>query len=445
LSGILGNTQNSAMNYSAKIDQDDILRARNVLLASGRRTPRKEVGAYRVLAQVSPAAYLPRLVKALQHLSYDRSYRDRPEASLALCEEAVAAARNVDPTEPERANLLYEALGTCQRALYELGRRTEGLALRAEMLAIGRAQAATSPSRSIWGLSEWASGLSEEGRYDEAADAATELATAELPGGPAEGGLAWTLLQWIAALRDAGRSDEALAAFKTLVDMEAAQAADGDHGSVACHLFALLEYAQMLGTHGRRQQAVAARHEALVLLRELAARADPRSWSGYHVGFWAVLLLLSAAESERPRPGEPRPPWGVPPMQWSPDVRRDYFDSLGALRDEVDALALRAEEDPEAHLPELVRLHRVFTVRSAVSWEAGARSSAARTDALFDEGVELAFRWSRHCPAEGTPALVRSLLDRSAFRTVIHEFGPALDDFREVLRLLGEECGSDGS
>ncbi|MFF0108864.1 hypothetical protein [Streptomyces hirsutus] len=72
---------------------DAIVRARNVLLASGRRTPHEEVDAYRVLAQVSPAAYLPRLVGALRQLGYDRSYDDRPEACLALCEEAVAAAR----------------------------------------------------------------------------------------------------------------------------------------------------------------------------------------------------------------------------------------------------------------------------------------------------------------------------------------------------------------
>ncbi|MGW7265915.1 hypothetical protein [Streptomyces sp. NPDC054842] len=427
------------MNYSAKIDQDDILRARNVLLASGRRTPREEVGAYRVLARVNPAAYLPRLVKALRHLSYEH----RPEAALPLCEEAVAAARAVDPAGPERADLLYGALDTYQRELYELGRRAEALAVRAEMLAIGRARAETSPGRVIGGLSEWAAGLSEEGRYAEAADAATELAIAALPWGPAEGSLAWTPVQWIAALRDAGRSDEALAAFRTLVDMEAGQAVDDDRGSVACHLFALLEYGQLLGTHGRGRQAAAARQEALALLTELAVTGERGSWNGYHLSFWATLLSMSAAESERPRPGEPRPPWGVTPLQWSPEVRRDYYDSRDALRAEVDALAVRAEEDPEGHLAELVRLHRVLTIRCAVYWEARDPSWVTRTGPLFDEGVDLALRWSRHRPAEGTPALVRSLLDRSAFRAATRAFGPALDDFREVLRLVGERGSAD--
>jgi hypothetical protein len=122
------------MNHSGKVDQDDIVRARNVLLASGRRTPREEVDAYRVLAQVSPASYLPLLARALQRLSYDASSGKKHAACLALCEEAVAVARSIDSAEPARADVLYEALNTCQSELYDLGRRAEGLAMRAEML-----------------------------------------------------------------------------------------------------------------------------------------------------------------------------------------------------------------------------------------------------------------------------------------------------------------------
>ncbi len=78
-----------------------------------------------------------------------------------------------------------------------------------EMLAIGRAQAALSGESVVSGLGAWAAGLSEEGRYAEAADAMTELVAALLPGGSRSGALAWSLLEWIAALRDAGRSAEA--------------------------------------------------------------------------------------------------------------------------------------------------------------------------------------------------------------------------------------------
>ncbi|WP_217238512.1 hypothetical protein [Streptomyces sp. AC555_RSS877] len=425
------------MNHSGKVDQDDIMRARNVLLASGRRTAREEVDAYRVLAQVSPASYLPRLVKALQHLSYDSSSGRPHPASLALCEEAVAAARAVDPADPARADLLYGALDTCQRELFTVGRRTEGLALRAEMLAIGRAQAELSRNPAVRGLRDWAAGLSEEGRHAEAADALTEWVAAVLPGGPAGGGLAWSLLEWIGALDDAGRSDEALAAFESLVGMMGAEAAD-DRGWMTCHLYCLIGYAQMLDTYGRGEKAVAVRQEALALLTELAATGERTSWSDYGASYWAVLLSLSGADSERSTTGGPRPPSGATPMEWSPDVKRRYFDSRVTLREEVDTLAPRAIEDPDQHLAELVRLHRVLTVRSAVYWEHRTHLFAERVRSLFDDGVGLARRLSQHRPADGTPTLAKVLMDRSTFHTAAREFGPALDDFREALSCLGE-------
>ncbi|MFF6889845.1 hypothetical protein ACFY8Z_04325 [Streptomyces microflavus] len=136
----------------------------------------------------------------------------------------MAAARSIDPAETARADVLYRALDSCQRQLYMAGRRAEGLAVRAEMLAIGRAQAEVTGHSEVRGLEDWAAGLSEEGRYAEAADAMTELVTAMLPRGRRSGALAWSLLEWIAALHDAGRSGEALAAFETLVGMEAAEA-----------------------------------------------------------------------------------------------------------------------------------------------------------------------------------------------------------------------------
>ncbi|WP_329166192.1 hypothetical protein OHB49_41610 [Streptomyces sp. NBC_01717] len=425
------------MNLSGKVDQDDIVRARNVLLASGRRTPREEVDAYRVLAQVSPVSYLPRLVKALQRLSYDTSAGERHAACLALREEAVAAARAIDPAEPARGDLLYEALDSCQRELYTLGRRAEGLAMRAEMLAIGRAQAELSRDPAVKGLRDWAAGLSEEGRCAEAADALTEWVAAILPDGPGSGGLAWSLLEWIAALDDAGRSGEALAAFETLVSMQAVEAAN-DRGPMACHLYSLIGYAQMLDTCGRGEQAAAVRQEALALLTGLAATGERKSWSGYQASYWAVLLSFSGADSERPTSGGPRPPSGATPMQWSPDAKRRYFDSRIALRERVDTLAPRATEDPDLHLAELVRLHRVLTVRSAVYWEHRTHLFADRVRPLFDDGVSLARRLSQHHPADGTPTLAKILIDRSTFHTAAGEFGPALDDFCQALSYLGE-------
>ncbi|MFE6773980.1 hypothetical protein ACFVFD_33900 [Streptomyces fimicarius] len=427
------------MNQWGKVDQDDIVRARNVLLASGRRTLREEVDAYRVLAQVSPAAYLPLLSRKLQHLSYGDSDAWRP-SSLELCEEAVEAARRIDPAEPARADVLYQALRSCQRELYRRGRRTEGLALRAEMLAISRAQAERSGKPVAKGLSEWAAGLSEEGRYAEAADAMDELVAALLPEGPQDGALAWSLMQWIAALHDAGRSGEARAAFEQFVAMEAAEAARR-RGPVICHIHALIGYVRMLDLHGRDEQAARVRQDALAVLTELteqAASGGRVSWGGYEASFWAVLLTVSGTEGVGSWSDGPRTPSGTDPMEWSPDALQRYFDSRAALRREVDALAGRAAEDPAAHLAELVRVQSVLTVRAAVYWENRTHLFAEQVRPLFDEGVALARQLPRYDPAEGPRTLARTLIERSAFHIAAHELGPALDDFREALSHLGE-------
>lgn len=429
------------MDHSGKVDQDDIVRARNVLLSSGRLYARDKVDAYRVLAQVSPAAYLPLLAKALQQLSYEGG-RAHP-AALALCEEAVAAARAIDQAEPARADVLFETLDTCQRNLYAVGRRGEGLALRAEMLAIGRAQAERSGNPVVAGLGRWATGLAEEGRYAEAADAMTELVTALLPGGSRSGSLAWSLLEWIALLHEAGRSGAALAAFETLVGMQAAEAAN-DRDRMICHLHSLIGYARMLDTHGRGERAGLVRQEALALLTELAGPGERRSGGGYEASFWAVMVALPGTGDDRPAPGEPRPPSGAVPMEWSRDTQQRYFDSRHTLRKEVDALAARAAEDaeegedPDHHLAELVRLHRVLTVCSAVYWHNRTHLFADEVRPLFDEGVDLAHRLSRHDPAAGTRTLAGNLIDRSTFHIAVGEFGPALDDFHQALGHLGE-------
>lgn len=216
--------------------------------------------------------------------------------------------------------------------------------------------------------------------------------------------------------------------------MEAVEAAN-DRGPMACHLYSLIGYAQMLDTCGRGEQA-AVRQEALALLTELAATGERKTWSGYQASYWAVLLSFSGADSERLTSSGPRPPSGTTPMQWSPDAQRRYFDSRITLREEVDTLASRAAEDPDQHLAELVRLHRVLTVRSAVYWEHHTQF-AERVRSLFDDGVGLARQLSQHHPADGIPTLAQVLIDRSTFHTAAGEFGSALDDFCQALRYLG--------
>ncbi|MFD6280239.1 hypothetical protein ACFWFI_32470 [Streptomyces sp. NPDC060209] len=104
----------------------------------------------------------------------------------------------------------------------------------------------------------------------------------------------------------------------------------------------------------------------------------------------------------------------------------------------MDTLAPRATEDPDRHLAELVRLNRLLTIRSAVYWENRTHLFAEQVRSLFDDGMNLPRRLPQHDPAEGTRALARILIDRSTFHTAACEFRPALDDFREALRYLGE-------
>ncbi|MDX3078402.1 hypothetical protein [Streptomyces sp. MI02-7b] len=174
------------------------------------------------------------------------------------------------------------------------------------------------------------------------------------------------------------------------------------------------------------------------MLTKLADTGERMTWSGYQAAFWAVLLCFSGAESDRPLSGEPHPPLATAPGQWSPDARRRYFESRDALREEVDALAPRAGEHPDRHLAELVRLHRVLTVRSAVYWQHRTHLFAERVRALFDDGVGLARQLSRHDPEGGTRTLARILIDRSTFHVATHEFDAARDDFRQAVSYLGE-------
>ncbi|MFI7187097.1 hypothetical protein [Streptomyces anthocyanicus] len=170
----------------------------------------------------------------------------------------MAAARALDPAHPKYAEVVYDALDGCQRALYTLGRRDEGLAVRAEMLAVGRTRAESSGDGEVWGLSPWAIGLLEEGRYAEAADVLSESVARGRRRGPREGELAWTFLQWTAALDGAGRTDEALTAMAELAAMEAAEAENGG-GPRACRLYVLIRYAQMLDDGLRHADATAVR------------------------------------------------------------------------------------------------------------------------------------------------------------------------------------------
>ncbi|MER5934707.1 hypothetical protein [Streptomyces sp. NPDC002054] len=120
------------MNHSENINHDAVLRARVALLGSEALPVRQRVAAYRVLVQVSPLAYLPRLTTALVDFS-TQEFAHEPVTALALRAEAVAAARLMCTMEPERSPLLVHALDHYRKQLGLMNRHTEVRAVDEEI------------------------------------------------------------------------------------------------------------------------------------------------------------------------------------------------------------------------------------------------------------------------------------------------------------------------
>ncbi|MEV3932632.1 hypothetical protein [Streptomyces sp. NPDC053728] len=119
------------MNHRESVDHDAVLRARTLLLGSGTINIHEAVDAYRLLAEVSPAVYLPRLAQAL--LEYGTADPRNPGTRLTVVTEAAAAARRTDAADPRRAELLRKALEACERELAMLGRTDEARSVSEEL------------------------------------------------------------------------------------------------------------------------------------------------------------------------------------------------------------------------------------------------------------------------------------------------------------------------
>ncbi|UUU25657.1 hypothetical protein [Streptomyces sp. DSM 40750] len=414
---------------SGDVDQDAVLRARNVLLGSGRPTPRDEVEACRVLARVSPASYLPRLSRALIGLGHGDAFDELPEARLALFEEAAQAAYALDGSDPMRTEVLLRALDALQRQVFVLGRRAEGLALREEMAELSRGALEDGPGGPAWSaLALWARALAEEGRHREAAELHEEIVRHARPYGPRGGGAAWAVLEWMAEAEAAGFRETATEAARELVEMERSDLADRGISRTLL-LFALLRLAELLDGYGESEAASAAFDEIGDLLAGLAASGDG-SAGAYLYPYWAVLFGLSGHDRELPTPGRPAPALGAEIGESTPDVRGRYFAELPALRAAVDAPATDAE------LAERVVAHRRLTVRSAL--HAVHRRGYLFLEPvlpLFEEGVTLARRLHALDPEAGIAPLTRALFDRASALAAGQRFAEAHTDFQEALGL----------
>ncbi|MGW9448972.1 hypothetical protein [Streptomyces sp. NPDC055632] len=407
---------NHSGNISQNIDQDTVLRARTMLLGSGRLGLAQEVEAYRVLARVSPAAYLPKLAGALGRYGYEVGRRRGPERELVLYAEAVDAARRIGADHPRRTDLLLGALRDYERTLFELGRRAEGRAVCEEMAGAGRlgferGQAAD-PER---GSGRLAVVLAEEGRHGEAADLRMRGAGAETEVS------FWPAVERTAELEAAGRSEEAVAVFTGLVD-DTRRKTESDSTALAHLVWKLVHRSRMLDAAGRPGEAGADRREALAVLDRLAESGEPRSWSNI-LSFWATLYALSARAVEPPAsPEAPAPAFGTDLLHWSRDTRKAYFDDIPVL--EAEAARLSAA----GHPTELTAVHHRLTVRSALFRENRTHRIEEPLRPLFDEEVALARRSARELP--------RALTDRAMFLVAAKRYREARADFAEAVGLL---------
>ncbi|MFE4618233.1 hypothetical protein ACFRJ7_19265 [Streptomyces sp. NPDC056747] len=393
------------MNHSENVDHDAVLRARTMLLGSEQLSVVQLVEAYRVLAKVSPAAYLPKLAGALTSYGYEVQRVGRaPGAGLALYMEAVEAARRIDAAEPNRAKVLGDTLGSYERALFGAGRRAEGRAVCEEAAAMGR-------------TGRLANVLAEEGRHGEAA---------ELHGRSARAGSEVSFsstVPWAAELAAAGRHEEAVAAFTELADATRRRAEDG-RGPLAHLVWDLVHRARMLDAVGRREEAGDDRREALLVLTRLSESGEPKQSGG--PSWWATLFALaSRAEESAASPEAPMPPFGADLVQWSHDTRDAYLAGIPALAAETARLT------EAGRLLEASAAHRRLTARTAVGVEHRPFLFRDRLRPLFDEGVALARRLTAH---PGT--LSRALADRSMFLVRDERYEDARTDLAEAVALL---------
>ncbi|MFJ3876825.1 hypothetical protein ACIPW5_05135 [Streptomyces sp. NPDC090077] len=384
------------------IDHDAVLRARVLLLGSDWPSRAELVGAYRVLAEVSPKAYGPKLVDALLSLGYET--RD-PKAAVALAGEASRAARGLGAGASNRAEQLCRALDAYQAALFALGRRAEGRAVCEELAGAGR----SGPLVTV---------LAEEGRYEEAAELDEEAAR----NGTTERSF-WNRVRRAANLEGAGLHDAAADVFRELLDDTRRKAAE-QKTALAILTWELVHFSRMREAVGDGEGAAAARREALGVLEELATTGEPHNWSCI-LDWWRTLFVLSGRAAEpAASPESPMPPFGTE-GGWSGDVRDAFQGMLPGL--EAEAAELRGA----GRLPELVDVRRRIGIRAAVRDGGHPYRFEERLTPYFDEGVTLARGLS-----DDPVRLARALTDRSMFFAAARSFEAAHADYAEAFALL---------
>ncbi|WP_148308023.1 hypothetical protein [Actinoplanes friuliensis] len=372
------------------IDHDSLDWARAMLLRG-----QPPMAAFRIMVEADPQQYGVPMARALLTDVW-RSGLD----STVFTEEGIAVASATAPGTPGRTEILLKLYASHQHALFEQGRRAEGMAARAVAGELARTATQHVPRRN--GLAQWARGLAEQGRHAEAAELCVEASAAIRLDPVLSGHAMWDEIPRAAQLAAAGRPQEAADVFGAVVSD---RRATFPHNRDLVHL--LLQQARFLATAG--EDPGEAHQEAVDLVRHLAADGETHP-STLHREMWAILAAVSVAGDEMAAGVDPLPAFGWEISEWTPDLRRAYCAGI----DDLIAAASRASR------PAVLR--RRIAARCAVreTWFRKTHDPRTPCAPAFDDSV-----------AAGGP---EALIDRAAFAVVRGRYDDALDDLTAALR-----------
>ena len=348
---------------------------------------REAVRLRRALAEVSPAAYTPRLAGSLNNLAAFLSGVGDREGALVAAREAVELYRGLAEVSPAAYTpRLAASLNNLAIRLSEVGERNEALVAAREAVELYRGLAEVSPAAytprlamSLNNLANCLSGVGERNEALEATREAVELYRALAEDSPQAytPDLAASLNNLANRLSEVGDRNEALEAAREAMRLRRALAEDSPQAYTPDLAASLNNLANRLSEVGDRNEALEAAREAMRLRRALA-EDSPQAYTP------RLAMSLNNLANRLSEVGERN-------------------GALEAAREAVELYRGLAEDSPQAYTPDLAgSLSNLANCLSGVGDRDGALGAAR-------EAVELYRGLAKDSPAAYTPRLAGSL------------------------------------